>query len=612
MDLANASLLDEATAAAEAMALLPRVNAKGGDTFFVDADCHPQTIEVVRTRAEPLGIDVVVGEPEPDMRHARACSACCCSTRARAARSATTASWSANLHAQGTLVAVATDLLALVLLTPPGEWGADVVVGSAQRFGVPLGFGGPHAAFIATREEYKRNLPGRLVGVSVDAAGRPRAAPRAADPRAAHPAREGHQQHLHRAGAAGDHRRPVRGVPRARRPPRHRRAGARAHARRSRRTLRRGVVHDHVLRHHHGARARADADASRGACATRHQPAAGRRRHARHRARRDDDHATVARRVCARSVRRRRADRAVVGGSPHALRPHVRRSSPTRCSAPTTPRRRCCATCAARRPRPRARPHDDPARLVHDEAQRDRRDDADHVARLRRPPPVRADRAGRRATPSCSPTSSAGCARSPATTRSRCSPTPGPRASSPACSRSAATTPSRGEDARTVCLIPESAHGTNAASAVMAGMRVVVVKCDDDGNVDLDDLKAKAHEHAARLAALMVTYPSTHGVYEAQHPRRVRGRARVRRAGVPRRRQPQRARRPRQAGQVRRRRVAPEPAQDVLHPPRWGRAGRRPGGGARAPGAVPAAAHRGRAARLRRGILPDLRGPYVR
>ena len=170
MEIANASLLDEATAAAEAMTMLQRANPNGGDTFFVDAECHPQTIDVVRTRAEPIGVEVVVGDPAdaagegvfglllqypgttgvvPDHRELVR-----------------------QLHEQGTLVAVAADLLALVLLTPPGEWGAEVVVGSAQRFGVPLGYGGPHAGYFATREAHKRNLPGRLVGVSVDAAGR--------------------------------------------------------------------------------------------------------------------------------------------------------------------------------------------------------------------------------------------------------------------------------------------------------------------------------------------------------------------------------------------------------------------------------------------------------
>ena len=227
MDLANASLLDEATAAAEAMTMLRRVNTKGGDTFFVDAGCHPQTIDVVRTRAEPLGIDVVVGEPgslRDGTDRTEGVFGVLLQYPGTTGEIRDDRELVAHLHAQGTLVAVAADLLALVLLTPPGEWGADVVVGSAQRFGVPMAYGGPHAAFFATREEYKRNLPGRLRRRLGRLRGPARAAPRVADARAAHPPREGHQQHLHRAGAAGEHRRHVRGVPRPRRPPRHRRS----------------------------------------------------------------------------------------------------------------------------------------------------------------------------------------------------------------------------------------------------------------------------------------------------------------------------------------------------------------------------------------------------
>ena len=172
MEIANASLLDEATAAGEAMAMFRRLNPNAGETFVVDADCHPQTIDVVRTRAEPIGVDVVVVEPGAGITEAGAFGALLqypgSSGAVRDLRPLIE-----QLHTQGALVGVASDLLALVLLTPPGELGADAVVGSSQRFGVPLGFGGPHAAFFATRDSHKRSMPGRLVGVSVDAAGRP-------------------------------------------------------------------------------------------------------------------------------------------------------------------------------------------------------------------------------------------------------------------------------------------------------------------------------------------------------------------------------------------------------------------------------------------------------
>ncbi len=172
MEIANASLLDEATAAAEAMAMA--CNSARGDraTFVVAADCHPQTIAVVRTRAAPLGLRIVVAPPaamefDDDvfgvlLQYPATDGAICDYAGVVAAA-----------HKVGALAVVATDLLALCLLKPPGEWGADIVVGSSQRFGVPLGYGGPHAAFFATRDALKRRLPGRLVGVSRDAHGAP-------------------------------------------------------------------------------------------------------------------------------------------------------------------------------------------------------------------------------------------------------------------------------------------------------------------------------------------------------------------------------------------------------------------------------------------------------
>ncbi|MCH8991645.1 MAG: glycine dehydrogenase (aminomethyl-transferring), partial [Acidobacteria bacterium] len=181
MDIANASLLDESTAAAEAMAMLKRINrgpggggggggGEAGMVFVVDAATHPQTIDVVNTRARPLGLEVVVTDPQEDLPEGTFGVLLQYPGTTGAVGDHT--ELIARLHDAGTLVAVATDLLALTLLTPPGEMGADVVVGSSQRFGVPMMFGGPHAAFIATRDEHKRELPGRMVGVSKDAEGR--------------------------------------------------------------------------------------------------------------------------------------------------------------------------------------------------------------------------------------------------------------------------------------------------------------------------------------------------------------------------------------------------------------------------------------------------------
>src|ERR1700733_4786970 len=172
LDVANASLLDEATAAAEAMALAERAAQSKSKSFFVDADVHPQTLAVLRTRAEPLGWNLIVGDPLTALDGADVFGGLLqypgSSGAVRDLRPAISA-----LHAKGALAIVAADLLALTLLASPGELGADIAIGSAQRFGVPMGYGGPHAAYMAVRDALKRSLPGRLVGLSVDSRGQP-------------------------------------------------------------------------------------------------------------------------------------------------------------------------------------------------------------------------------------------------------------------------------------------------------------------------------------------------------------------------------------------------------------------------------------------------------
>src|SRR6476659_5686349 len=172
LDLANASLLDEGTAAAEAMAMAKRLVKTTATTFFVDRDTHPQTIGVIETRARAFGFDLVVGDPARHLDPAKVFAALLSypgsSGEVRDYRATID-----RLHGAGALAIVATDLLALAILTPPGELGADIAVGSTQRFGVPMGYGGPHAAFFATREEFKRAMPGRIIGVSVDSSGAP-------------------------------------------------------------------------------------------------------------------------------------------------------------------------------------------------------------------------------------------------------------------------------------------------------------------------------------------------------------------------------------------------------------------------------------------------------
>src|SRR5262245_3902766 len=179
LPLANASLLDEATAAAEAMARCRSITRKevgeGQEKsgFFVAQDCHPQTIAVLQTRAEPLGITLHVGHPDRTDFARQDLFGLLLQYPATDGSLHDHRSLVARTHTAGALVAVATDLLALTLIHPPGEWGADIVVGSSQRFGVPLGFGGPHAAFLSAKQDYARQLPGRIVGLSRDVAGKP-------------------------------------------------------------------------------------------------------------------------------------------------------------------------------------------------------------------------------------------------------------------------------------------------------------------------------------------------------------------------------------------------------------------------------------------------------
>src|SRR5690606_8633376 len=176
MEIANASLLDEATAAAEAMTLAKRSAKSKSNTFLVAGDVHPQTLEVLRTRAEPMGITLQIAASTADFRAALGKGDYFGALVQYPASSGWIENWSADaetFHSHQALFVFATDLLALTLLKPPGEMGADIVIGNSQRFGVPFGFGGPHAAFMACKDAFKRSMPGRLIGVSVDSEGRP-------------------------------------------------------------------------------------------------------------------------------------------------------------------------------------------------------------------------------------------------------------------------------------------------------------------------------------------------------------------------------------------------------------------------------------------------------
>jgi glycine dehydrogenase len=518
MEIANASLLDEATAAAEAMAMFRRLNPDAGATFLVDADCHPQTIDVVRTRAEPIGVRVVVAEvatslvDSVDSVFGALLQYPGTSGAVRDLRPAI-----ARLHDQGALVAVASDLLALVLLTPPGEMGADAVVGSSQRFGVPLGFGGPHAAFFATRDAHKRSMPGRLVGVSVDAGGRP----------ALRLALQTREQHIRREKATSNicTAQVLLAVMAGLYAAYHGPDGLGRIATRVHRLtailaegLESGGV-DVATRHFFDTiTVRVPGGAA--------QVASRAREHRINLRVVDADTLGVALdETTTREVVERvwaafgvRASVAELGhGAPRFVPDELVRTS----AFLTHPVFR------------RYHSETEMLRYLRRLADRD-------LALDRTMIPLGSCTMKLNATSEMVPVTWPEIARiHPFAPLDQAQgylqlfaeleawlcditgydavslqPNAGSQGEFAGLLAIRKYHESRGQRERDVCLIPASAHGTNAASAAMAGLRVVVVECDEDGNVDFDDLKAKAHDHADRLSALMVTYPSTHGVFE--------------------------------------------------------------------------------------------------
>ncbi len=514
MDIANASLLDESTAAAEAMAMFKRVNRGSGSVFFIDEETHPQTIEVIKTRALPLGLEVVVGDPHADLPGGVFGVLIQYPGTSGVVRDHTRAV--ERIHEAGALVAFAVDLLALTLLTPPGEIGADAVVGSSQRFGVPMMFGGPHAAFMATRDDHKRQLPGRMVGVSVDTEGR-------VGLRLALQTRE---QHIRRekatsnictaqvllavmAGFYGVYHGPD-GLERiATRIHRLTSALARglgdggvavlndtwfdtltvrtvsaeetlAKARERRINLRPvdattvGVTLDETTTPAYVEAlfeifdVTADTEAliphaASGIPPELERTSAFMTHPVFHEHRSETEMMRYIRRLQSRDIA---LDRSMIplGSCTMKL------NAAAELAAVTWPE------FADIHPFAPLEQVEGYIRLI-----------ADMEGWL-------ADLTGYDAV--------------------SVQPNSGAQGEFTGLLAIRAYHESRGEGHRDVCLIPASAHGTNPASASMAGMRVVVVKTDDDGNIDVADLRAKAEQHADSLAAIMVTYPSTHGVFE--------------------------------------------------------------------------------------------------
>ncbi len=519
---AGASLLDEATAAAEAMTLARRATKKG-HVFLADADCLPQTLAVLRTRAEPLGIHLVV---EPVTVEAIARQGDLFGVLLQFPGASGVIRDPGPLieaaHAKGALAAVAADLLALTLLQPPGEAGADVAVGSTQRLGVPLWFGGPHAGYIAVSDALKRQLPGRLVGVSVDADGQP----------AYRLALQAREQHIRREKATSNicTAQVLLAVTAAMYAAYHGPDGLAAIARGAHRSaaVLAATLRDFGHRTSTGdffdtIRIAFDGGRHEAAAALERAHAAGYNLYLAPDGalQASCDETTTDERlrelVAAICWVERPADVQLSDGSPDVLPPSLRRTS----EFLTHPvfREHRSETAMLRYLR----------RLADFDIALDRSMiplgscTMKLNAAAEMEPVSWPEFAGMHPF---APAAQAGgylelieslelrLARLTGYDAVSVQPNAGSQGELAGLLAIRGYHASRGEDGRDVCLIPESAHGTNAASAVLAGLRVAVVKCDAAGAVDLADLQAKLEAYEGHVAAIMITYPSTAGVYE--------------------------------------------------------------------------------------------------
>jgi len=518
MEIANASMLDEATAAAEAMTLCRRSGNHASNVFAVASDVLPQTIDVLRTRAAPLGLEIrVAGAAELAGIDAFAALVQYPGVdgEIRDYRALADA-----LHAKGGHLVAAADLLALAVIVPPGEWGADVVVGSAQRFGVPMGYGGPHAGYLATRDALKRSMPGRLVGVTVDSHGNP----------AYRLALQTREQHIRREKATSNicTAQVLLAVIASMYAVYHGPKGLERIARRVHRLA--AIARAGLAKLGLDVPATAFFDTVTVTTGTRTADIVARSQRA--------------------GVNLRRVDAATLGfsfdetttnedvarlwevfaGAPAGFAPaDLDASVPD--IAPAFAR---TSAYLAHPVFNRYHAETEMLRYLRRLADRD-------IALDRSMIPLGSCTMKLNATsemipitwpefanlhPFAPPEQAQGyrelvdglermlveCTGYAAVSMQ---PNAGSQGEYAGLLVIKAWHESRGEGHRNVCLIPSSAHGTNPASAHMAGMQVVVVACDDNGNVDLADLRAKAAQHAANLAAIMVTYPSTHGVFEA-------------------------------------------------------------------------------------------------
>jgi glycine dehydrogenase len=517
LQIANASMLDEGTAAAEAMMLAHRV--KLGDShessvFFVSDKCHPQTIDIVRTRAKPLNVTVVTGDHRTfDFASAGKIFGVLVQYPDTTGSIHDFATFFTQAHAAGALCIVATDLLALTLLRAPGEFGADVAVGSAQRFGVPMGFGGPHAGFLATKDEFKRQMPGRLVGVSKDAQGNP----------AMRLALGTREQHIRRDKATSNicTAQVLLAVMASMYAVYHGPEGLKKIARRTH--LLTSLLANAIKAT--GAQVNAepvfDTLTVTGVDAAKvHAAALSRKINLRH-----VSDTTVGVSLDEVTTLAEVQDLATLFGAALDLSSDV--SLPSSDLARTSPFLTAKVFNSYHTEhemlRYIKRLEQKDLSLVHSMISL-----GSCTMKLNATSemfPVTWPEFGR-LHPFAPADQTKGYAKlfkdleqwlAEITGFAGVSlqPNAGSQGEYAGLLVIRAYHESRGEGHRNICLIPTSAHGTNPASAAMCGMKVVPVACDANGNIDLADLEAKAAEHAANLAALMVTYPSTHGVFEA-------------------------------------------------------------------------------------------------
>jgi glycine dehydrogenase len=520
MEIANASLLDEATAAAEAMTMLhglrPR-DAADRNSFFVSHECFPQTIELLKTRAKPLGIELVIGDFKTVTLNDQLYGALLQYPTADGTVH-DYADFVARAKANGMTVAVAADILSLVLLTPPGEWGADVVLGSTQRFGVPMGYGGPHAAYFACRDAHKRSMPGRIIGVSVDADGNP-ALRMALQTREQHIRREKATSNICTAqallaimagmyavyhGADG-----LRGI--ARRV--HLSAVALANElKKLGYNVAPGAFFDTIkLLHTDNVKVHTLAEAAR---INLHYANDGLTLSL-------DETTTTADLNAILAVFAQKAGKAapvLTAADVDAQSMAFAQRQSSILGHPVFNRYRTETEMM----RYIKRLENKDLSLTHSMISLGsctmKLNAASEMLALTWPefanlhPFVPLEQAAGYQEL----ISGLDAALSEITGFAQMSFQPNSGASGEYAGLLViqAYHRSRGEAQRNVVLIPSSAHGTNPASAAMCGMKIVIVKCDARGNIDVDDLRAKAEEHKDDLSCLMVTYPSTHGVYE--------------------------------------------------------------------------------------------------